>query len=212
MTEQNQTVSTEGELISEKAILRLMNHIKAEASGGSYTLPAASDSTLGGIKVGQNLTIEADGTLNAQAGGSGELSLAPLPLGSDHQNILLIDILADSEEDEGYTLTTVDLKSDSTWDIFKSVVTLGIREYNSEGTSPPAHIGSSPWISTTWYNHNFTWSPSAPHAPTISIPNCLRFVGMLDNYIISLDQSGSSMQIRTESGQARRIYVYMIKH
>ena len=30
-------------------------------------LPIASDSVLGGIKVGQNLTIEADGTLNAQA-------------------------------------------------------------------------------------------------------------------------------------------------
>ena len=37
-----------------------------------YTLPIASADTLGGIKVGANLTIEADGTLNAQAGGSSE--------------------------------------------------------------------------------------------------------------------------------------------
>ena len=34
-------------------------------------IPIASESVLGGIKVGQNLTIEPDGTLNAQAGGSG---------------------------------------------------------------------------------------------------------------------------------------------
>lgn len=36
---------------------------------GALFLPIASDSVLGGIKVGQNLTIGADGTLNAEAGG-----------------------------------------------------------------------------------------------------------------------------------------------
>src|SRR5690554_113754 len=34
-------------------------------------LPIASESVLGGIKVGQNLSIDEDGTLNAQAGGGG---------------------------------------------------------------------------------------------------------------------------------------------
>jgi len=34
-------------------------------------IPIASSNSLGGIKVGQNLTIENDGTLNAEAGGSG---------------------------------------------------------------------------------------------------------------------------------------------
>ena len=33
--------------------------------GGSYTLPAATASTLGGVKVGDGLTVEADGTLSA---------------------------------------------------------------------------------------------------------------------------------------------------
>lgn len=33
--------------------------------GSSYVLPAATDETLGGVKVGDNLTIEEDGTLNA---------------------------------------------------------------------------------------------------------------------------------------------------
>jgi len=39
-----------------------------------YNLPVASSSVLGGIKVGQNLTIDEDGTLNAQAGGSADLT------------------------------------------------------------------------------------------------------------------------------------------
>ena len=37
--------------------------------GGGYTLPPATASTLGGVKVGQNLTVEEDGTLNAQSSG-----------------------------------------------------------------------------------------------------------------------------------------------
>lgn len=37
--------------------------------GGSYTLPAATASTLGGIKVGPGLSVEADGTLSAMGGG-----------------------------------------------------------------------------------------------------------------------------------------------
>jgi hypothetical protein len=36
-----------------------------------YTLPAATATTLGGIKVGNNLTVDADGTLHAQASGGG---------------------------------------------------------------------------------------------------------------------------------------------
>lgn len=40
-------------------------------------IPIASSNSLGGIKVGQNLTIENDGTLNAQAGGS-DVSVTPI--------------------------------------------------------------------------------------------------------------------------------------
>ena len=41
-------------------------------SGKPYELPIASKNVLGGIKVGENLTIDADGTLNAQASSNGE--------------------------------------------------------------------------------------------------------------------------------------------
>ena len=38
------------------------------AASGGYTLPIASATSLGGIKIGENLTIAEDGTLSAQAG------------------------------------------------------------------------------------------------------------------------------------------------
>jgi hypothetical protein len=39
-------------------------------AGGGYTLPAATTSILGGIKVGTNLSVTADGTLSATGGGA----------------------------------------------------------------------------------------------------------------------------------------------
>lgn len=48
-------------------------NLKANASDipAPYSLPIASSQTLGGIKVGNNLTIDQDGTLNATGGGGG---------------------------------------------------------------------------------------------------------------------------------------------
>lgn len=45
-----------------------------QSGGGGYVLPIASDKTLGGIKVGKNLTINPDGTLDASGGGGGGLT------------------------------------------------------------------------------------------------------------------------------------------
>lgn len=55
-----------------------------ETSGGGISeIPIASTTTLGGIKVGANLTIDEDGTLNASAsGGSGSGSDYELPIAS----------------------------------------------------------------------------------------------------------------------------------
>ncbi len=50
--------------------------ISADYDGGSsYELPIASADTLGGVKIGENLEITADGVLNAIGGGSGGDSL-----------------------------------------------------------------------------------------------------------------------------------------
>lgn len=45
-----------------------------EAGGSGYILPPATTEKLGGIKVGENLTITEDGTLSAAAGSEGVLS------------------------------------------------------------------------------------------------------------------------------------------
>ena len=43
---------------------------KAQGVTGTYELPIASSTVLGGVKVGSNLTIQGDGTLDAQTGAS----------------------------------------------------------------------------------------------------------------------------------------------
>lgn len=58
-------------VLMEENDIEEINIEEENYSGKPYVLPIASADTLGGIKVGANLTIEADGTLNAQAGGSG---------------------------------------------------------------------------------------------------------------------------------------------
>lgn len=45
------------------------NVVVVQTTGSGYTLPVASNSTLGGVIVGDNLTINANGVLSAQAGG-----------------------------------------------------------------------------------------------------------------------------------------------
>lgn len=44
---------------------------KTATGGGGYELPIASSTTLGGVKVGENLTIDAEGILSAIGGGGG---------------------------------------------------------------------------------------------------------------------------------------------
>lgn len=62
MIEQKETLQ-----VNMNAAQTLSANINAGA-GGSYTLPIASSETLGGVKVGANLTIDEDGTLNAVGG------------------------------------------------------------------------------------------------------------------------------------------------
>ncbi|MCQ4768995.1 hypothetical protein NE579_01035 [Intestinimonas massiliensis] len=52
------------------AVVRFGGLLASGGGGGeSYTLPAATASTLGGVKVGSGLSVEADGTLSAAGGG-----------------------------------------------------------------------------------------------------------------------------------------------
>lgn len=52
-----------------------------DGNDGGYTLPTATANRLGGIKVGENLTVDEDGTLSAQAGGNGGYNASWLMMG-----------------------------------------------------------------------------------------------------------------------------------
>ena len=52
--------------------LRVVNFKKAAGGGGSYVLPVATASKLGGVKVGTNLSIDENGVLSATGGGSSD--------------------------------------------------------------------------------------------------------------------------------------------
>src|SRR5690554_55778 len=84
-------------------------------------IPIASESVLGGIKVGQNLSIDEDGTLNAQAGGGGT---------SDNDKVAV-----DNNATAGYLEDVLDSSSDAI-SLAKSGNKLYL-EFNSEITSDP---------------------------------------------------------------------------
>lgn len=44
-------------------------YVDSAVSGGSYTLPAATSSVLGGVKIGSNVNVTADGTISVAAPG-----------------------------------------------------------------------------------------------------------------------------------------------
>ena len=67
--------------------LRVVNFKKAAGGGGGYVLPVASPSTLGGVKVGNNLSIDASGVLSATGGGSSDYD----PVGRVVYDVILRD-------------------------------------------------------------------------------------------------------------------------
>lgn len=54
-------------------LLNALNSGGGGGGGGNYTLPIASDSVLGGVKIGNGLSIENDGKLNVNASVSSEV-------------------------------------------------------------------------------------------------------------------------------------------
>ena len=100
-TELNSRVTNIEDLIPEEATKenKLATIADVEAKTGITSIPIASENTLGGIKVGQNLTIDADGTLHAQAGsgsgGGGEGGTSNYPDLANKPKIAGITLLGD---------------------------------------------------------------------------------------------------------------------
>lgn len=71
--------------------------IGGSGGGSGYTLPPASASTLGGVKVGSGLSITESGVLSASGGGGGNfttdtITSATISLGGNEQTEITIDI------------------------------------------------------------------------------------------------------------------------
>lgn len=54
------------------------NCVVDSGGGGGYVLPVASQSTLGGVKIGSGITIDSGGTISAQGGGGAEVKTIEL--------------------------------------------------------------------------------------------------------------------------------------
>ena len=71
--------------------------------GGSYVLPAATENTLGGVKVGSGITVQPDGTISAE-GGSGVLVVNSLS-SSEASNAPVGSLIGQYKEEDTYWAT-----------------------------------------------------------------------------------------------------------
>lgn len=56
---------------------------------GSYTLPVASSTTLGGVKIGSGITVGDDGTISASGGGKNYRKIAEITISEEISNIVI---------------------------------------------------------------------------------------------------------------------------
>lgn len=132
--------------------------------GGSYTLPIASAQTLGGVKIGSGLSIDAQGVLSANGGSGGTVTSVGLdvptesgfsvtgsPITSSGTIEISLDsqtkgkVLASPASENGVPTFRVLVASDIP-DISGKYVTLDTAQNNISGektfTTKPVHIGS----------------------------------------------------------------------
>ena len=132
-----------------------------------YVLPIASSSTLGGVKVGQNLTIDSDGTLNAQAGGT-DVEVTPVVT----TGTKIAEIEVDGTSVDLYTPTQVQA------------------DWNETGTSAPEYIKNKP--ASMPASDVYAWAkaatkPSYTASEVGAIPSTDKGA---NNGVASLDSSG----------------------
>ena len=110
--------------------------------GSSYTLPPATTSTLGGIKVGANLSISVDGTLNANTSTAGVSDTFKTIVASSGSNIV-----ASGEDVLSFIAGTgMKITANPTASPYKSL-TFDIVGYgNFDGGAPDSIYGGVPVI------------------------------------------------------------------
>ena len=122
--------------MQELNIHRLQTQVNIEQDEREYHLPIASATTLGGIKVGTNLTIEEDGTLNAEATEYQLPTASASTLGG-------IKVGNNLQINNGVLSAKVDsiLSTTSTQPVQNSTITASINTINGDITSLGSRVG-----------------------------------------------------------------------
>ena len=160
-----------------------------DQKGGALDLPIASTSVLGGIKVGKNLTIEADGTLNGQSAsteytaGKG-ISIADGSISIDDTVALKAEI----------PTKTSDLTNDSNFATVSQIPTAVGQLANDAG-----YVTSNQIPTKTSELENDTNFATVSQIPTA--------VGQLENNVgyIKLSDTRDTLVIETQDGRDYRI-------
>ncbi|NHJ86837.1 MAG: hypothetical protein FK734_15350 [Asgard group archaeon] len=154
----------EGNVLAQGEVLAFTGEIE---SNWWDSMPIASDTVLGGIKVGANLTIDENGVLNAQAGGEGSGVWGSISGTLSDQTDLLNSLNAKEDlitKSTGYAKWT-----GSAWSFVNE--TYSLSTHNHSGTYEPvftkntafnknfAGTGSASTISRSDHNHDSTYEP-----------------------------------------------------
>jgi len=178
---------------------------------GSYSLPIASSSTLGGIKVGSNLTITGDGTLAAQTGASVNCFSSINVVGQNQ-------IDADSNSDI-LTLAAgsgISIATNSTSDTVTITATGGGGSYGDSDVDTHLNVsGASSGEILSWNGTDYAWvadqtggggsglqSRTSANAATASIAN-----GASANIQITAAKTYALQKIQTSAAAWVTLYV-----
>ena len=189
-------------------IHRSTPQIDIDTSSRNYHLPIASATTLGGIKVGNNLTIEEDGTLNAESTEynlpvASSSTLGGVKIGS---GLTIADAVASVNVDSTLDADSANPLRNSVITSNLNTLTSSVQTAESAITSLSTTVGTlSGTVSTNTSNISTLSSTVSGHTTAIqantdnistqatSISNNTYAIGQLDNRLISAEASITTM-------------------
>lgn len=170
----DKTLSVEGAPADAKAVGNALKGIK---------LPIATATTLGGVKVGSGLTVDADGTLSADS------ALAAYPVGSIFQTV---------------STTSPAALFGGTWqEIAQDRVLMGASYYHAAGTTVEAGL---PNITGSLIETNAESSPFRGSKASLKSSGALKFVEINTSWGGYSGMSGSTYDVYFDASRSNSIY------
>ena len=113
------------------------------AAPGGYVLPAATETTLGGIKIGAGLEIDVNGVVNVTDGGGGGTVVTRQQLSSTTSTSLAANETAELNivGYKAYTLLKIETSAESWVRVYTNDTSRDADQTRSEGTDPSVGSG-----------------------------------------------------------------------